>query len=166
MRNALILEPRPPGPGERDGRTRETQDLSWLGDPTGRWEGNVLVVETSNYRPGLTKGADCLARSPQTRIVERFTRTSPTEIHCEFTVTDPYLHTRPIRGEYVFGPTTALFEYACHEGDCSIVNILTAARLGLQAMPEEKPPERLCLDQAAVAARMPLAMALMPTTAS
>jgi hypothetical protein len=81
-------------------------------------------------------------------------------------VTEPYLYTQPIRGEHVFGPTTALFEYACHEGNCAIVNILTAARLGLQTMPEEKPPEGLCLDQAAVAARMPLAMALMPTTAS
>jgi hypothetical protein len=112
---------------------------SWLGDSTGRWEGDVLVVETSNYRPGLTQSADRLVRSPQTRVVERFTRTSPTQIHYEFTVTDPYLYTQPIRGEYVFGAATALYEYACHEGNYSIVNILAAARLGLQDPPRDAP---------------------------
>ena len=113
---------------------------SWLGDSTGKWEGDVLIVETSNYRPGLTKGGESLIMSPLTTVIERFRRTSPTEIHYEFTVTDPYLYTRPIRGEYVFGPATALFEYACHEGNYSIVNILTAARLGQQPAPEVKPP--------------------------
>lgn len=112
---------------------------SWIGDSTGRWEGSVLVVETSNYRPGLTKGGDRLTLSPTTRVVERFTRTSATEIHYEFTVSDPYLYTQPVKGEYVFGPATALFEYACHEGNYSIVNILTAARLGLQDPPKDVP---------------------------
>lgn len=112
---------------------------SWLGDSIGTWEGDVLVIETSNYRPGLTKGGDSLIMSPLTRVIERFRRTSPTEIHYEFTVTDPYLYTQPIRGEYVFGPTTALFEYACHEGNYSIVNILAAARLGLQDPPKDTP---------------------------
>ena len=112
---------------------------SWLGDSTGRWQGSVLVVETSNYRPGLTRGGDSLFRSPQTKVVERFTRTSLKEIHYEFTVTDPYLYSQPIRGEYVFGPATALYEYACHEGNYSIVNILEAARLGLQEPPKDAP---------------------------
>lgn len=112
---------------------------SWLGDSTGRWEGNVLVVETSNYRPGLTKGGDRLTLSPQTKVVERFTRTSATEIHYEFQVTDPYLYGEAVRGEYVFGPTSALFEYACHEGNYSIVNILTAGKLGLQNPPGDAP---------------------------
>lgn len=114
---------------------------SWIGDSTGRWDGGVLVVETSNYRPGLTKGGDSLFLSPQTRVVERFTRTSPTQIHYEFQLSDPYLYTQPIRGEYVFGPATALYEYACHEGNYSIVNILTAGKLGLQAPPNETPKE-------------------------
>lgn len=112
---------------------------SWMGDSTGRWEGHVLIVETGNYRPGLTKGGERLIRSPHTKVVERFTRTSPKEIHYEFTVTDPYLYTQPVRGEYVFGPATALYEYACHEGNYSIVNILSAARLGLQEPPKDGP---------------------------
>lgn len=114
---------------------------SWIGDSKGRWDGGVLVVETSNYRPGLTKGGDSLFLSPQTRVVERFTRTSPTQIHYEFQVSDPYLYTQPIRGEYVFGPASALFEYACHEGNYSIVNILAAGKLGLQEPPKEAPKE-------------------------
>ena len=112
---------------------------SWMGDSTGRWEGHVLVVETGNYRPGLTKGGERLTLSRHTKVVERFTRTSPQEIHYEFTVTDPYLYTHPVRGEYVFSPTTALYEYACHEGNYSIVNILSAARLGLQDPPKDNP---------------------------
>ena len=112
---------------------------SWIGDSTGRWEGNVLVVETGNYRPGLTKGGESLTLSPHTKVVERFTRTSPKEIHYDFTVTDPYLYTHPVRGEYVFSPATALYEYACHEGNYSIVNILAAARLGLQEPPKDTP---------------------------
>lgn len=112
---------------------------SWLGDSTGRWEGNVLVVETANYRPGLTEGAGSLRRSPTSKMVERFTRISPGEIHYEFSVTDPYLYTQPVKGEYVFKPANALFEYACHEGNYSIINILAAARLGLQEPPKDAP---------------------------
>ncbi len=116
---------------ERDRRSPP----SWLGEPIGRWEGGTLVIETVNHRPGLTKRAHRMVVSPQTRVVERFTRTSPTEIHYEFSVTDPYLYTRTWRGEYVFTPSSALFEYACHEGNYSIINILAAARLGLQDAP-------------------------------
>lgn len=114
---------------------------SWIGDSTGRWEGGVLVVETSNYRPGLTKGGESLVLSPQTKVVERFTRTSPTQIHYEFQVTDPYLYKQPFTGEYVFAPATALFEYACHEGNYSIINILAAGKLGLQEPPKEAPKD-------------------------
>ena len=120
---------------ERDPRSPP----SWLGDSVGWWESGVLVVETSNYRPGLTKGRESLILSPQTTVVERFTRTSAKEIHYQFSVTDPYLYTQPVRGEYVFQPASALYEYACHEGNYSIVNILAAARLGLQDPPKDAP---------------------------
>ena len=110
---------------------------SWMGDSVGRWEGGVLVVETTNFRPGLTKRQDTFYVSPQTRVVERFTRAGPDRIRYEFSVSDPYLFTQTWRGEYAFGPASATFEYACHEGNYSIVSILEAARLGRQ---DEPPP--------------------------
>jgi len=106
---------------------------SWMGDSLGRWEGDTLVVETRNFRPGLTERGGPLTLSPQTVVVERFTRTAPQEILYEFSVTDPMLYTQTWRGEYLFTPSRGgIFEYACHEGNYALTNILTAARLGRQ----------------------------------
>ena len=120
------------------GRPRDPRaPPSWAGDSVGRWEGDVLVVETANFRPGLTKRQDTFYVSPQTKVEERFRRISPDRIHYAFSVTDPYLFTQTWRGEYEFGPAAAIYEYACHEGNYSIVSILEAARLGRQ---DEPPP--------------------------
>ena len=115
---------------------------SWLGDSIGRWEGSTLVVETTNYRPGLTERSNGFVVSPQSRIVERFTRISPSRIHYAFSVTDPSMFTQTWRGEYEFAPGGPMFEYACHEGNYGIVNILGAARLGHQEDPPAEPPAK------------------------
>ncbi len=71
----------------------------WTATSVGRWEGATLVVETSGLRPGVTKLDDNIYLSDQSRVVERFTRTGPTEITYLFEVRDPSLFTRAWRGE-------------------------------------------------------------------
>jgi hypothetical protein len=106
---------------------------SWLGDSAGHWEGDTLVVRTGNLPAGVIGHGDDLYLSGESDILERFTRTAPKQILYEFTVADPSLFTQPWRGEIVFNASPgAIFEYACHEGNYSIVSILAAARLGRQ----------------------------------
>ncbi len=112
---------------------------SWLGDSIGRWDGATLVVETSNYRPGLTERGGGLVVTPQTIIVERFTRISAARVHYSFSVTDPSMFTQTWRGEYELVPSSPMFEYACHEGNYAISHILRAARLGRQDAPVVTP---------------------------
>ena len=97
----------------------------WHGDPRGRWEGDTLVVETTNFS-GKTnfKGSQ-----EGLRLVERFTRTAPGALLYEVTVTDPDTWTRPWTARIPIrasgGP---LFEYACHEGNYAMYNTLAGAR--------------------------------------
>jgi hypothetical protein len=104
----------------------------WMGDSVGWWEGDVLVVETTNLSPQdgwRWNSGDWIKLSADTRIVERFVRTAPREITYSFVVEDPANYTQPWRGEAVFRATTApMFEYACHEGNYALTNILAGAR--------------------------------------
>jgi hypothetical protein len=97
----------------------------WFGDPRGRWEGNTLVVETANF----TDKTNFRGAGENLRLVERFTRTDPDTLLYQFTVDDPQSFERRWSGEIPMkrapGP---IFEYACHEGNYSLVNTLTAAR--------------------------------------
>lgn len=112
---------------------------SWMGECRGRWEGETLVVTTSRLRAGYQERSWGFWLSGEAAIEERFTRIAAGEIFYAFTVTDPTIYTQPWRGEMVFHPSHgAMFEYACHEGNYGIVNILGAARLGNQ--PPPKPP--------------------------
>lgn len=115
----------------------------WMGDSIGHWEGNTLVVRTKNINPQQKVSAGGLGRyyiSPDSKITERFTRISATEIFYEFTVDDPKFYTQPWRAEMLMytidGP---LYEYACAEGDKSLGNTLAGARrfdkLGIQRGP-------------------------------
>jgi hypothetical protein len=114
---------------------------SWLGESVGRWEGNTLVVETQGFRPGLSDHGDNLTLSGDSQVTERFTRVAADEILYAFTVTDPALFSRPWRGELAFKPSPgAIYEYACHEGNYSLTNILAAARLGRQPEPKAAAP--------------------------
>ena len=97
----------------------------WHGDPRGRWEGDALVVETTNFsgKTNFKGSRDGL------RLVERFTRTDADTLVYEVTVTDPDTWTRPWTARIPIrrsdGP---LFEYACHEGNYAMYNSLAGAR--------------------------------------
>ncbi len=124
-----------------DGRPHLPSNIrQYLGDMRGRWEGDTLVVETTNIQrtegePGV-QGADEFeirasnGRTDDTiRIIERFTRVSDDTINYQFTVEDPTRWTRSYSGEFPFVKTDGnLYEYACHEGNYSMPNILGGER--------------------------------------
>lgn len=97
----------------------------WLGDSRGHWEGNTLVVDTTNFKEGFSFHGS----TSNIHVIERFTRTSPTAITYQFTVDDPATWVRPWSGEMqmakIAGP---LFEYACHEGNYGMANNLSGER--------------------------------------
>ena len=98
---------------------------TWMGDSIGRWEGDTLVVETTNLRreQGL--------RGPQEnmKVVERFTRVSPQQILYQFEVVDPLAFAAPVKGEEALNFTKdKIYEYACHEGNYAMTGILAGAR--------------------------------------
>jgi hypothetical protein len=99
----------------------------WFGDPRGRWEGDTLVVETTNFKGeffGRMAAAD-----ENLRVIERFTRVAPDVLLYQFTVDDPTAWTAPWSGEIPLTRTDGLlYEYACHEGNRGMENILRAAR--------------------------------------
>jgi len=97
----------------------------WMGDSIGHWEGDTLVVETTNMRPEQNfRGA-----SAGSKIVERFTRVGPNQIKYSFTVDDPQVYTAPYTGEVSLNATKGpLYEYACHEGNYALPGILAGAR--------------------------------------
>lgn len=102
---------------------------SWMGDAIGRWEGETLVVENTNFCLSGLNRTDRLKISPAATIVEKFTRVGPNELLYEFTVTDPTIYTQTWRAEMPFrrakGP---IYEYTCHEGNYGMTNILAGAR--------------------------------------
>ena len=103
-----------------DGRIRQ-----WHGDPRGRWEGDTLVVETTNFS-GKT---NFRGSQEGLRLVERFTRTAPDALLYEVTVTDPDTWTRPWTARIPIRASDGpLFEYACHEGNYAMHNTLAGAR--------------------------------------
>lgn len=97
----------------------------WMGDSIGRWEGETLVVDTSNFRPDQTfRGA-----SAEMRVTEWFTRISPTQLLYQFEVIDPSTFTEAVRGEMAWNLTKdQIYEYACHEGNYALPGILAGAR--------------------------------------
>jgi hypothetical protein len=107
-----------------DGRPH-TPFRQWAGDSRGRWDGDTLVVETINFR----RETSLQGSTAETRVVERFTRLDGETIKYEFTVTDPSSYIRPWSANLpmvrIEGP---LFEYACHEGNYAMTNILSGAR--------------------------------------
>ena len=102
------------------------QNRKWLGDAVGRWEGDTLVVETKNFTPytGLYGGDENL------HLTERFTKLDDGNLLYNFTVDDPTAWTKPWSGEYVWKSTDGkVYEYACHEGNYAMGNILRGARI-------------------------------------
>jgi hypothetical protein len=97
----------------------------WLGDSIGRWEGATLVVDTTNF----TEKSHFRESGTRLHVVERFTRTGPTTIRYQFTAEDPDTWAQPWSAEIPFSTTSErIFEYACHEGNYSMMNVLRGAR--------------------------------------
>jgi hypothetical protein len=109
-----------------DGRPHLARKIhNWLGDSRGRWEGNTLVVDTTNF----TDRTNFRGSGENLRVVERFTRTDQDTLLYQFTVDDPQSFTRPWSGEIPMKKAAGpIFEYACHEGNLSMENILGIAR--------------------------------------
>ena len=104
---------------------------SWMGDSRGHWEGDTLVVETSNFtdKIGLTGRFD-----ENLRLVERFTRTSPNTLLYEVRIEDPTAFVGPWSVTVPWVRTNEpLLEFACHEGNYGLPNILKAARAAEQS---------------------------------
>jgi hypothetical protein len=119
-----------------DGRPHLSSNIrSYMGDAVGHWEGNTLVVETTNLLGGrMSIGANGDMGAPYSdamKLTERFTRVAPNRINYELTVDDPKTYTGiwkvafPITHE----PGYKLFEYACHEGNMAMHDMLSAARM-------------------------------------
>jgi hypothetical protein len=98
----------------------------WLGDSIGRWDGDTLVVETTNF----TDKTRFRGSTENLKVTERFTRIDARTLRYQFTIEDPQTWTRPWTAEYAW-PATAdlLYEYACQEGNYAMGNILRGARL-------------------------------------
>jgi hypothetical protein len=97
----------------------------WLGNSRGRWEGDTLVVETNNF----LRGTSLDGSTPNMRLVERFTRVDSATLLYEFTVEDPSTWTRPWTAQIPMTKSDErIYEYACHEGNYAIPNILAGAR--------------------------------------
>jgi hypothetical protein len=97
----------------------------WMGDSVGRWDGDTLVVDTTNF----TTKTRYNGSGEQLHVVERFTRTDANTILYRFTVDDPTTWDRSFTGEYPWRATDEkLYEYACHEGNYSLGGMLRGAR--------------------------------------
>src|SRR5437762_2462974 len=98
----------------------------WLGDSIGRWEGDTLVVDTTNF----TENTRFRGSSEALHVVERFTRLDANTLRYQFTIEDPTTWTRAWTAEYAWPRTNEhIYEYACHEGNYALGNILRGARL-------------------------------------
>jgi hypothetical protein len=105
---------------------------SWLGDSVGWWEHDTLVVETKYFAPNSSVRMNAryvFLVSPDTTVIERFTRVSTDELNYVFTVSDPTFYTRAWTGEtHWLRSNDRIFECGCHEGNYSLRNVLEAAR--------------------------------------
>jgi hypothetical protein len=116
-----------------DGRPHiDSKITSWMGDSRGRWDGDTLVIESQNFnaKVGLTLNGNSTPTSQKLRIVERLTRIDQNTIQYQATVDDPETWTRPwtVSLPLKQQPDYGMYEYACHEGNYGMRNILSGAR--------------------------------------
>jgi hypothetical protein len=117
-----------------DGTPHLPQDVrQWMGDPKGHWEGNTLVVDSTNF----TDKPAYAGSSEKLHLIERFTRVDPKTILYEFTMDDPSAFTKPWTVQtYMHMTEGPIFEYACHEGNYALGDILRGARAEEKAAEE------------------------------
>jgi len=118
----------------------------WFGDSIGRWEGDTLVVETTNIHPLQLAQSSVLwayrGASDDLKVTERFTRTASDTILYRFTMEDPATFTAPITGELPFNRIDEqIYEYACHEGNYAMTNILSGERAKEREAAQKKLPQ-------------------------
>ena len=111
-----------------DGRPHVLHDIrQWNGDPRGHWEGDTLVIETTNFSPKsrIRRGGS----AEHLHLVERYTRVGPDTLEYEATLTDPTTWTRPWTVSIPLKRSDdTIFEYACHEGNYGMEGILAGHR--------------------------------------
>ena len=119
-----------------DGRPHVPSAIQeWSGDARGHWEGNTLVVESTNYKPKSFMSSS----SEKLRVVERFTRTNPESLKYEITIDDPGTWTKPWSLMLPLKQSSQpIFEYACHEGNVGLAGILAGARAEEQAAESQR----------------------------
>ena len=117
-----------------DGRGRLPMEIRpWTGSSLGRWEGDTLVVETANF-PGKRSSFaptpfEAVGTAEHMRLTERFSLVDDDTLHYEYTVDDPATYTRPFTvAQKMRKSDGRIYEYACHEGNYGLRNILTGAR--------------------------------------
>jgi hypothetical protein len=100
----------------------------WLGDPVGRWEGDTLVVDTTNFRNDSPIALG--SATENAHLVERFTRAAPDTLKYEVTVDDPTTWTKPWTAVlFMKNSKDQIYEYACHEGNEAMSGTLNGARV-------------------------------------
>jgi len=107
----------------------------WMGDSIGRWEGDTLVVDTTNF----TDKTRFRGSTQNLHVIERFTRVDANTILYKFTIDDPATFSKPWTGEYPLvaaAPQDQLYEYACHEANYALEGILRGARAQEKAAAE------------------------------
>jgi hypothetical protein len=114
-----------------DGRPHVSPAIrQYLGDPRGRFEGDTLVVETTNFRPGNNMGGYFVYADENLKLTERFTRVADDTLRYEFTIDDPTVWTQPWTAAIYWKRSEGqIYEYACHEGNStSLRGMLSALR--------------------------------------
>jgi hypothetical protein len=98
---------------------------TWDGDARGHWEGDTLVVDSTNFKPGAFRNIS----TEKLHVIERFTRTGPETLEWEVRIDDPGAWTRPWTAKILLRRASkAVYEYACHEGNYGLKDILAGAR--------------------------------------
>ena len=107
-----------------------SQVRQWLGDSRGHWEGNTLVVETTNFNDPKP-AAHFLGSTDSLSIVERFTRVGPNTMRYQYTVTDPRTWTRPWSVDATMPriDPSMIYEFACHEQNYGLINVVTGTQI-------------------------------------
>ena len=110
-----------------DGRPHLPSNIKlWFGDPRGHWEGNTLVVESTNF----SDKTNFRGSSPDMKLTEKFTRVASNQLMYQFTIDDPKVYTKPWTAEVPMLRTDGpIYEYACHEGNYAMEDMLRGARV-------------------------------------
>ncbi len=110
--------------GKAQAKHRSDGIRPYMGDSVAWWEGDTLVMETTNYHPRQ----NLRGSSENLKVTEKFTRAAEDRLLYQFTVEDPTTWAQPWGGEYEFAKALGVYEYACHEGNYGLEGILAGAR--------------------------------------